>query len=77
MQCQQMGHDRNRRVLATCFKGSDDINQWMVANGWAVAFRRYSTTYVPAEERAQKAKLGLWGGTFDMPWDWRASKRRG
>lgn len=77
VQCQPTGYDRNRRVLATCFKGSDDINQWMVANGWAVAFRRYSMAYVAAEERAHKAKLGLWVGTFDMPWDWRASKRRG
>jgi endonuclease YncB( thermonuclease family) len=46
----------------------------MVANGWAMAFRRFSVVYVPAEERAQKAKLGLWAGTFQMPWDWRRTK---
>jgi hypothetical protein len=44
--CQPAGVDRYHRVIATCFKGSEDINQWMVANGWVVAIRRYSVTYV-------------------------------
>lgn len=76
VRCQPAVHDRYKRTLAICFKGSEDINQWMVENGWAVTFRRFSLMYAPAEERAQKAKLGLWAGTFEMPWDWRASKRR-
>ena len=76
VRCQPNGQDRFKRTLATCFKGTEDLNSWMVANGWAVAFRRYSMTYVPAEERAQKARLGLWAGTFQMPWDWRATQGR-
>ncbi len=76
VRCEAKGQDRYRRTIAICFKGGVDINQWMVAGGWAMAFRRYSLAYVPAEDRAQKAKLGLWAGTFQMPWDWRAAKRR-
>lgn len=76
VRCEPTGQDRFNRTLATCFKGTEDINGWMVANGWAVAFRRYSLAYVAAEDRARVAKLGLWDGTFQMPWDWRATKRR-
>lgn len=75
VRCKTQEEDRFGRTIAVCFKGAGDINHWMVANGWAVAFRRFSLEYVAAEERAQKAKLGLWTGTFDMPWDWRAGKR--
>jgi endonuclease YncB( thermonuclease family) len=44
----------------------------MVANGWAVAYREYSLDYVADEERAKRARLGIWSGSFEMPWDWRA-----
>ena len=40
-------------------------------NGWALAFRKYSTAYVADEEFAQQRKLGLWSGYFIAPWDWR------
>lgn len=26
---------------------------------------------MPQEEAAKAAKLGLWAGSFMMPWDWR------
>lgn len=34
--------DRYGRTVASCFKGAEDLNRWMVANGWAVAHRKYS-----------------------------------
>ena len=42
LRCEPRGQDRYRRTIAVCFKGAEDINQWMVTSGWAVAFRRYS-----------------------------------
>lgn len=48
----------------------------MVANGWAVAFRRYSLDYVADEDNAHRAWLGVWSGTFEMPWDWRVRETR-
>ena len=74
VRCEANGQDRYRRTIAVCFRAGVDINQWMVANGWAMAFRRYSMAYVSAEDRAQTAKLGLWAVTFQMPWDWRRTK---
>jgi endonuclease YncB( thermonuclease family) len=46
----------------------------MVAQGEALAFRRYSTRYVPDEEKARAARLGLWAGDFQPPWDYRHGK---
>jgi len=59
------------RIIAICFKDTEDLNRWMVASGWAVAYRKYSLDYVADEERAHRAKVGIWSGTFAMPWDWR------
>ena len=43
----------------------------MVRNGYAVAYRKYSKKFIIQENMAKKEKLGLWAGTFDMPWDYR------
>jgi endonuclease YncB( thermonuclease family) len=70
--CFPRDRDRYGRVVAVCFKGGEDVNRWMVTNGWAVAFRRYALDYVADEDRARRGRLGLWSGSFDMPWNWRA-----
>jgi endonuclease YncB( thermonuclease family) len=70
--CQPHDLDRYGRVVAVCFRGNEDLNRWMVANGWAVAFRRYSLDYVPDEAAARRSQVNIWSGAFDMPWDWRA-----
>ena len=43
----------------------------MVFTGYAVAYRKYSKKFISQENLAKKDKLGLWVGTFEMPWDWR------
>ena len=55
--------------------GSEDLNRWMVEQGWAVAYRRYSMDYVQAEEAARATGRGLWSSSFEMPWDWRKTAR--
>ena len=74
VRCEQRDIDRYRRVVAVCFKGTEDLDRWMVLNGWAVAFRRYSLDYVEAEEAARRSRINIWSGSFEMPWDWRYSK---
>ena len=63
--------DKYKRYIATCFKGKTNQNQWMVRNGLAVAYRRYSKKYVPDEDFAKENKLGLWQGKFMNPEKWR------
>ena len=72
VRCEPRDRDRYGRVVAVCFKGAEDLDRWMVATGWAVAYRKYSLDYVADEERAKRARLGIWSGNFEMPWDWRA-----
>ena len=71
MSCEWKNKDRYKRFIAECFKGKTNINAWMVRYGYAVAYRKYSKKYVAHEEIAKKDKLGLWSGTFEMPWDYR------
>lgn len=73
--CEQRDRDRNRRVVAVCRTGSQDLGRWMTGRGWAVASRRYSIDYVRDEDAARRGNLGIWASHFDMPWDWRATQR--
>ena len=74
--CAVSGQDRDSRLLAVCQTADDtDLNGWVVEQGWALAYRRYSTRYVAHEERAQAAQAGLWAGAFVPPWAWRQGAR--
>jgi len=63
--------DRYKRYIGVCFVGEVNLNKWMVRNGYAVAYRRYSKDYIKDENYAKKNKLGLWSGTFLQPEKWR------
>lgn len=69
--CTPNGFDAYHRILAVCRVQGEDLNAWMASQGWALAFTRYSTAYVPQETTAREAKRGLWKGAFIAPWDWR------
>ena len=71
VKCILLGKDRYQRYLAKCLKGSVDLNRWMVRNGYAIAYRKYSKIYVLDENFAKDEKLGLWSGTFIKPEKWR------
>lgn len=67
--------DRYGRTVAVCSVGGDDLNAWMVSQGWAMAYRQYSSDYVQQEIAASQAKAGIWAGQFVAPWDWRRGER--
>jgi len=48
--------DSYGRSIARCFLRVGDLGAWMVEAGGAVAYRRYGTDYVRAEERARAAR---------------------
>lgn len=75
--CSTTGTDDFGRLLARCTAGGVDLNRHMVSTGSAVAFRRYSMDYVPAEEDARQARRGIWAGTFQMPSEYRQAARGG
>ena len=73
--CEDLGRDRYKRIIARCTVAGEDLEEWMVANGWALAYRRYSLDYVDQEAEAQAARRGIWAGEFVKPWEWRRGKR--
>ena len=71
IKCISLSKDRYKRYLATCYKDKINLNKWMVRNGYAVAYKRYSKDYVRDEEYAKENKIGLWKGSFVRPEKWR------
>jgi endonuclease YncB( thermonuclease family) len=70
-----LGRDRYGREIAVCYLGPKNLNEEMVRQGLALAFRRYSDNYVEAENRAKAQGVGAWAGSFVTPWDWRRGVR--
>lgn len=75
VRCAVSGQDVYERALATCYRGGINLNQYLVAQGWAVAYRKYDRRYVSMEEFATKNKKGLWQGEFISPDNFRAARR--
>lgn len=71
IRCVSNGTDVYRRTLATCSLAEENLNDWMVQQGWALAYVKYSPAYVRAEQIARANQRGLWQGAFIAPWDWR------
>lgn len=74
--CWESDHDRWGRIIARCATRTvPDLSEALVAEGWALAFTRYSTRYVSQEESARADRRGAWAGSFDAPSEWRAGRR--
>ena len=73
--CEPTGRDQDGLEAAVCSAGGEEINGWMVSQGMALAYRRFSNDYVRREKRAAKQKTGIWRGYFVKPWDWRRGRR--
>lgn len=72
--CEERDWDRYGRMVAICATDYD-LGNWMVQNGWAVAFRRYSDLYVAAEAQARHDHVGMWAGSFENPALWRKANK--
>ena len=75
MLCRQQDRDRYGRIVAACRVGNTDLNRWMVSNGWAFAYRKYSRRYVSDESVARSAGREVWRGDVVPPWEWRRGRR--
>ena len=43
-----------------------DLGEWLVANGWAVAYVYFSYEYSRAEQRAKSAPRSIWAGELEF-----------
>lgn len=72
VRCRIVAIDRYGRALGECHVGDDFINQRMVAEGWAVAYRRFEAE----EAEARRQRKGIWAGRFELPQHWRDTHKR-
>jgi endonuclease YncB( thermonuclease family) len=74
--CHVRTTDRRGRQVARCEVDGEDIQKWMVRNGWALSYARFSHDYDEDEQAAREAKAGMWQGAFIAPWDWRVRNKK-
>ena len=72
----EKNNDRYNRILAECFVNNESLSVYMVKNGYAFDYVKYSKKkYQEYENFAKKNKLGLWKTKFEYPWVWRKKNR--
>ena len=58
------------RTVAECFIGSESISSFMVKNGYACDYVKYSNKkYAKEQEYVKSKKLGIWKMNFDPSWE--------
>ena len=78
--CKGDKRDRYGRTIGECFirrNGAEiSLNQWLVANGYAVAYTQYSKKFADDEARAKAEKRGFWACEyFQNPAEYRHGKK--
>ena len=71
VQCVREGKDQYKRTLAECFVNKVSLSSYLVRNGYAFAYRKYSQKFIPDEDFARINKNGMWSMTFEFPWEYR------
>jgi endonuclease YncB( thermonuclease family) len=74
LSCATRENDRYGRPVAVCKVDGRDLASELAREGWAFAYRKYSSDYVDEESAAKEARAGVWIGEVEAPWDYR---RRG
>ena len=69
--CVREGKDRYKRTLAECFVNDLSLSKYLVREGYAFAYRKYSKKFINDENFAKKNNMGMWSMNFEYPWDWR------
>ena len=72
--CIRENTDQYGRTLAECFVGKESLSSYLVREGYAFAYRKFSDKFIPDEEYAQSKGNGMWSMDFMFPWDFRKSQ---
>ena len=69
--------DRYKRLVGECFLKDESLSVFMVRNGYAFDWPRYSKgKFAKDQEYAKKNKLGIWNMQFEYPWLWKEKIRK-
>lgn len=76
--CAPKDIDRYGRTVASCRADVTDLGEWLVGEGLALDWPRYSKgRYGAIQRQAESAGRGMWAGTYVEPWEYRACVRAG
>jgi len=53
-------------ITASCSAGNEDLSEWMLQRGWAVALPDAPFEYLTMERIAQSRGIGIWGIPIDI-----------
>lgn len=77
VRCEFASWDSYGRYVGNCSRGDGvNIAGWLVENGHALDWPKYSSgAYAGQQALAKAAARGIWSGSFQVPWEWRAEHR--
>ena len=68
--------DQYSRLIGECFINNESLSVFMVRNGYAFDYPKYSDgKFRKHEIYAKNFSLGLWQMQFEYPWIWRKKNR--
>jgi endonuclease YncB( thermonuclease family) len=76
IECKIKDKDKYERFISICYVDDLDINGKMVFRGYAVAYKKYSRKYIREENNAKRNKMGIWGGEFIRPSEFRKNSNK-
>lgn len=75
--CQVRDVDTHGRLVARCTAVGRDLAAWMVRQGWALDYKRYSKgAYATEQAVAERSRRNLWSGRFEHPARYRARRAK-
>lgn len=64
--CTQRLRHVDDSITATCSLGNEDLSEWLLQKGWAVALPGAPFHYSALEKIAQSQGIGIWGVPVDI-----------
>lgn len=77
MACKFVERDQYGRFVGNCSRADgSSVQRWLVRSGYAMDWPRYSNgAFTKEQSAARSEKIGIWQGTVQPPWEWRAAQR--
>jgi endonuclease YncB( thermonuclease family) len=64
--CQPRATNPDGSLTASCRSGNEDLSEWMLQSGWAVALPDAPFEYFTMERIAHSRGIGIWGIPIDV-----------
>lgn len=77
IRCDFVSRDQYGRFVGNCFRADGaDVAAWLVEQGHAMDWPRYSRgAYAAEQQKAKRQRIGIWQGSLQPPWEWRRQHR--